>query len=325
MATPGRITVVKKSRLWIAAGFVFAVLAGVIWVPFPHHVSCLLELRPREAISVYVTTAGRLDKINTSAGTAVVAGTVLGTLHNGELAQQMLELNAKKAMLDSQIKSVSFYTGSSALDARRQLRQMQESLRSIQEQIVEKQREQDFLTLSAPVAGTILPPPLIRSSADDEESLLPTWSGSPLEPQNLGAWLPTRTLFCQIGDPAKWEAILLVDQADMDFVRVDQEVAIKLDGLPHRTFVGKISAISPADLKRTPHEPSQKNAAANAAKSADSAEHSTTISYEARVPLNDDELLFLRGIRGRAKIDAQNLSLGDRLWRYLAHTFRFSP
>ncbi len=324
MATPGRITVVKKPRLWIAGGFVFALLAGVIWVPLPHHVSCLLELHPREAISVYVTTPGRLDRINTSEGTPVLAGTVLGTLHNGELAQQMLELIAKKTMLDSQIKSVNFYTGSAASDARRQLRQMQEALRSIQEQIVEKQREQDFLSLAAPVAGTVLPPPVIPSSADDE-ALLPTWSGSPLEPQNLGAWLPTRTLFCQIGNPAKWEAILLIDQADMDFVRVDQEVAIKLDGLPHRTFVGKISAISPADLKRTPHEPSQKNAGANAAKSADSAEHSTTISYEARVPLNDDELLFLRGIRGRAKIDAQNLSLGDRLWRYLSHTFRFSP
>ena len=42
----------------------------------------------------------------------------------------------------------------------------------------------------------------------------PMWSGSPLDEHNLGATLDHGKLFCQIGDPGKFEAVLYVDQAD---------------------------------------------------------------------------------------------------------------
>ena len=57
---------------------------------------------------------------------------------------------------------------------------------------------------------------------------MPTWSGSPLEPENIGATLMTGTKFCQIGDPRSLEARLVIDQGDVEFVAPGQRVEIML-------------------------------------------------------------------------------------------------
>ena len=46
-------------------------------------------------------------------------------------------------------------------------------------------------------------------------------------------------------------------------------------------------------------------------------------SYQAIVPINDDEGVLLVGLRGRAKIHTAPLSLGARLWRLIMNTFNF--
>ena len=51
---------------------------------------------------------------------------------------------------------------------------------------------------------------------------LPAWSGTPLDPENLGATLEQGVLFCQIGDPKRLEAVLVIDQADRNIVREGQ-------------------------------------------------------------------------------------------------------
>ena len=51
-------------------------------------------------------------------------------------------------------------------------------------------------------------------------------------------------MFCQIGDPRKLEAILVIDQGDIDFVHEGQEVDLKFDALPHDTLHGRIAEIA---------------------------------------------------------------------------------
>jgi putative peptide zinc metalloprotease protein len=324
LTVPGRITTVRKMRMALAAAVVLLLLAAVIWLPLPYHVTCQLEIRPREAASIYVATPGRLDQICVQAGEHVASGTVLAVTQNSDVAARLLEIESRRTLNATEIKNLNFLSGAAAAEARKQLPQLQESLRSLDEQLAEKRREQAFLTLRAPTAGTILPPPPNQPQTDDDAAL-PTWSGTPLDPQNLGAWLPTRTLFCQIGDPTKWEAILIIDQADMDFVQRQQTVSIKLDELPDQTFTGTISDISNTDLKIAPQALSHKNGGALTTKgTAAGSERPLNISYEARVPLDDPQQVLLPRLRGRAKIDAGSMSLGDRLWRYISHAFSFS-
>jgi hypothetical protein len=46
-------------------------------------------------------------------------------------------------------------------------------------------------------------------------------------------------------------------------------------------------------------------------------------SYQAVVPLTDDEGVMVVGLRGRAKIHTAPLSLGARFWRLIMNTFNF--
>ncbi len=74
------------------------------------------------------------------------------------------------------------------------------------------------LELLAPIDGFVIPPmPLPQPQADDNERL-PSWWGTPLEKRNLGAYLKAGVPFCQIGDPKKMQANMIIDQADVDLV-----------------------------------------------------------------------------------------------------------
>src|SRR5205085_6190024 len=125
------------------------------------------------------------------------------------------------------------------------------------QQLKEKERDLERLVLKAPVDGTIIPPPEIpKRHAHDGE--LRTFSGTPLRDINLGAHLQESTLFCQIGNPANMEAVLVVDQDEIEFMDQEQSVDIKIDELPGRTFHTRIAEISKADLKVAPRQLSNK-------------------------------------------------------------------
>src|SRR4030042_4504585 len=84
------------------------------------------------------------------------------------------------------------------------------------------------------------------------------WSRTPLEPENRGCYLPKDVEFCQVGDPKQLEAILVIDQADVEFVREMfnegkcPKVEIKLDELPHDTLLSQVTEISADELRASP-------------------------------------------------------------------------
>ena len=73
---------------------------------------------------------------------------------------------------------------------------------------------------------------------------MPSWSGTPLDEENYRPFLKEGALFCLVGDPRKLEAVLVIDQGDIDYVKENQEVDLKFDALPHDTLHGKIERIS---------------------------------------------------------------------------------
>ena len=52
-------------------------------------------------------------------------------------------------------------------------------------------------------------------------------------------------------------------------------------------------------------------------------ERPQSASFQAIVPITDEEGVMLVGLRGRAKIHTAPLSLGARLWRLIMNTFNF--
>ncbi len=117
----------------------------------------------------------------------------------------------------------------------------------------------------------------------------------------------------------------MIDQGDIDYVTEDQKVDLKFDALPYDTLHGQIERISKSSLKITPRRlstnesgelPSVKDPETGVDKP-------QSASYQALVPITDEEGVLIDGLRGRAKIHTDPLSLGARLWRLIMNTFNF--
>ncbi len=205
-----------------------------------------------------------------------------------------------------------------------QISQVEEALKTYQSELDKKARDQERLRLVAPMAGTVLPPPAIPRHEDIDEKL-PNWSGTPLEPENVGAYLEAGTLFCQVGDPKRLEAVLIVDQTDRSIIHDGQSVDIKLEGFPSTTIHGTIAEIAESELKVTPKRLLTRYGGEVPSKTDPQTgiEKPQSTSYQARVPIDDTAGVITLGVRGQARVYTTWLPLGTRLWRLVAHTFNF--
>jgi putative peptide zinc metalloprotease protein len=320
-SVPGRMDQVKSTNFAISATVVVALVLVILFVPVPHRVLCSLEVKPRGAESVYVSVPGRLEEVYVKPGQSVQKGDRLARLSNLDLELAVAEMAQRRDELYSRQQSLGYQRYRDP-KAGMEIASMQESLTAAEEQLREKQADLDKLILVAPASGTVLPPPYLPDRPDPD-GRLSTWSGSPLEPRNIGATLTESTLFCQIGDPKQMEAILIIDQADVDFIHHGQATDIKLDQLPGDTFHSEIAEISNLDLKVTPRQLSNKAGGSIATKTDPSGvERPMSTSYQARAPI-DESTLLRPGLRGQAKIHVGWQSLGSRFWRYLSQQFHF--
>ena len=146
-----------------------------------------------------------------------------------------------------------------------------------------------------------------------------------MQPENLGAFLETGVLFCQIGDPKKLEAVLVIDQSDRNIVREDQVVDIKLEGFSGTTLHCRVQEIAESELKVCPKRLSNKSGGEVSTKTDPQTgeERPMSTSYQARVPVDNPDDYYRIGLRGQACVHTDWISLGARLWRLIRHTFNF--
>jgi len=328
---PGRIEKVKKPRMYFSLALLTAIVLAVIFVPLPHSVECTLEIQPRDAEPVYVDVSdgGRLDEVDVEPGQQVAKGMRLAQLSNVDVDLELARLSGKYDRYNIELTNLrrKRHTDPQAFA---EIPQVEEALETVGKQLEEKQKDKQRLTLEAPIDGAVLPPP---STPDRGASTgqLSTWSGTPLQPENLGAHLEESVLFCQIGDPKRLEAILVIDQTDIDFVRAmlgkdrRPKVEFKLDELPHDTLKSEITEIAEVDLQFTPQQLSTKTGGelATLTDPETGMERPQSTSYQARAPIEDPEDVIRIGMRGRGKIHTDWQPLGTRLWRFISHTFNF--
>ena len=323
MSVPGEDEQGEKARVFATVGVVGAVVMFVALVPLPHRVFCTLVIEPRGAKPVYADVNGRLVEVNVEPGQKVTRNQPLAQLVNYEMELGLVELEGRYDRTLIQIEALHQRRFDDP-EARALLPQVEESRATLEKQLDEKRRAAAELTLRAPVDGTVLSPPLTPKQSLEQTGTLPTWSGSPLEKRNLNCQLTEGALLCRVGDPTKWEARLIIDQADMAFVVQGQEIDIKLDELSFETFSGTIAEVSTDPLRYAPTNVSGQAGGDLATKSDRAGRQSpVTNSYEARVELDDPEQIFRMGLTGKGKIRAGTRTIGQRLARFLAETFRF--
>ncbi|MCE9544991.1 MAG: HlyD family efflux transporter periplasmic adaptor subunit [Planctomycetia bacterium] len=328
LSVPGQLEKIHLPRVALTLGLVVMALLFALAIPLPHRVYCALEVQPHEAAQVFVEVPGVLREVKVRAGDHVEAGDVLATLENLdsrlEIAKLSGECDEDEAKLNM-LQHLRHLHNASSKEAESQIAELEKSLASVRERLAERQRDLGHLTLRSPRSGIVLPPPMVKATAKSEEGLV-AWSGTPLDRQNLGTWLNTGSQACYIGNPKQLEAVLVIDQADIQFIHEGQEVALLLDSMAGRSIVGKVAAISQAELKTSSQRMSTKHGGQLDTRSDPETgqERPASPSYQASVVLDNSDHVLRLSLKGEARVQVGTETLGRKLWRFLSRTFYFN-
>ncbi len=328
MSVPGRLQEVKKVRMYATLGVIAAIVGVIVFVPLPYSVVCPVQVQPHNASHVYVEVAGTLTKPRVKPGDWVEQGAVLVELQNLALDQEISQLSGQLAATEKELeylRRAKLNSGREGLEAASKLREVEQQFASFTEQLKQKKKDRERLTLVAPVSGYVIPPEL-KSAPPAHSDVLPTWSGTPFDEENVGAWMQVSEMFCQIGEVSDLEAMLVIDQSYRPFVAKGQEVEIKLDNFAAETIDGlKLDEIAAEHMESVPPRLSQE-AGYDIITEPDSTGRQMPMdpSYEATVILPDKDGMLHVGLRGHAKIHAAPRTIWDRVWRFLTKTFSFT-
>jgi putative peptide zinc metalloprotease protein len=320
--TPGRMNQVKTKNVVISSLVVATAVGLFCFLPLPHFVYCEFDVVPSENDAVFVQAAGQIDSVEVKPGDSVVAGQRIAKLRNEELDLQLVRLKSLRRETVSDLQMLKSLSNQDPT-LLPQIPPLEDSLRMLDKQVEVKEQEAAKLILNAHRSGEIAPPP-VRNPGPMQKDQLPDWSGSPFEERNLGALMNSGELFCHVVDRARYRAVLMIDQGDMEFIAPDKPVTLKFDLHPDDWSYGKITTIARSQIEALPPSLSSSAGGSIAAKPDPSGmQRPISTTYQAEVMIDKPPRDLRSGMRGRARVYTGTRSAGARLWRYLAQTFHF--
>ncbi|HEY3392614.1 MAG TPA: site-2 protease family protein [Lacipirellulaceae bacterium] len=316
---------IRAGRLVGIVSLGLAALVVLLSLPVNYYVRAPLVLLPDEAARVYATTGGRLVSA-IPAGHKVSRGELIGQLVDPELERELMRLEGEHALRQLKVEHLERLRGGDP-EANDQLPTARAALADTKRRLEDRRRAVERLALRSAADGFVIAaPPAPQSSAVSDQ--LATWSGSLLEPANLGAQLEPGTLVCLVGDPGRLTAVLLIDDAEVKRLQPGQRARLVIDQLPGEVIDGEV-----VDVAR--HE--VRDDASEGAARADLAAlfaglvppGQTGALYQARVRLdaaadvsNAGYRKLVIGGRGQAKVAAERITLARSILRYIGQTFR---
>ncbi|MBN1853768.1 MAG: hemolysin D [Pirellulales bacterium] len=323
---PGRLGKVKRKRMVASLGLLICLVAAVLFIPLPASVYCPLVVQPRGAEPVYVEVAGVLADVQVQPGDYVQKNQLLAELKNYDIEIQIAKQQGILGSYEADL-NVAYRLAHQDDATARRLPASRAAYNTAVEQLAQLEADREKLRLVAPCDGYVIPPPL-AGEPPPASGELPQWSGTPFDKKNEGATLVPgeRGLFCWIGDPEKLEAHLVIDQADIEFVDIGQNVEINLFQNSDRGIIltSTIAEIAPEELKSSPkHLASHSGGPLATEIDPSGVPRPLNTSYQATVPIENLDGAFRVGLTGTAKIQIPPRTLANRLWRYLRATFSF--
>lgn len=320
---PGRIQRIKMKRLLptLAICIGLVVLIGV--VPFPHHVICAFTIRPHGSQTLYVKHDAVLKKVHVVPGQKVAAGDLLAELENLESLLKFSKLKSDGDEIKSEIQSIERSRDTSSVTTNK-LNELKESHATNLDSL--RQYEEVVLSfrVTAPRDGDVIPE--WTSDRRETSGQLESWAGSPLAKENLGTSLSSGTKLCTIGDLTSFDAVLVVNEHDIRFVKEGQTVSLLLDSNSLHRILGQIGTIAAKESEDLPGSLStekggsialQTPTTSNAPDRRPADEH-----FEASVVLPECANKLSSGLRGQARIRVGSRTLIVMGQQYFYRSFR---
>ena len=300
--TPGRMRKVKKARATSFAVVAVAIVAGILLIPTPLRVQGTLVLTAAKPAVIYAEVPGRLVKLNVRDGEWVKEGTVLAELSNPEKIRELYQLQEQH---DVSFAKAAWFAMSSDLESRGQSKSHDKMAIDLLPALEKVNDQMNKLRLVAPRDGVAMGVPL---------------------PETLGQWLKSGKPFCEVGDPHKLEAHLILDQGDIDLISVNRRAWVKVYGDSEITWKSYVEEVAKRNREEIPPEMSNAAGGEIATKQDQKTGQAKpqTAVYEVIIPIENPHLVLQPGLRGFAKIDGGTHTLGWWLWRLITKTFHFT-
>lgn len=213
------LAAVPRRRLMIYAGIAIVVLAALTLIRWPLRVpGAGATFRPTSFAPVRALVAGVVERIPVTEGMAVARGTPIAYLRANALRADR-EATAAEASSADRMAALAASRGDAAEE--RMQRTRAEALRR---ELALIEEELGYTVVRAPVSGIVLTP----------------------RPEELtGTSLEEGDLVLTLGRTDSLELEFGVDQRDIGRVRQGQEVRLRVDALPQRTFSGRVTSVAP--------------------------------------------------------------------------------
>lgn len=307
------------AALLLAAGL--SGLGMLLAAPLPCRVTAPATIEAVGAERIYVATPGVL-RWAIEPGAQVEPGTVLARLEDKRLEAERLRIDGERKRSQARVASLQARVAGDDSAAAELL-----VAREIAADLAEQARliEQDWrsLTVRSETAGRVLPPPA-SGEANDEPTRLPAWRRVPLAKENLGCHLDRGVLLCLVATPAERQAVALVDEADIGYLRVGQAAKIRLAHAPANPAPAEVQTIAEADAESLPPALLAQRDLAAERRPGGGASPVRTL-YQVRLSLTDWPAAPPVGARATVKVSVAPQTPARRLVRWAYATFRIDP
>ncbi len=310
--TPGRLRKVKKVRVTAFAVATIAIVAAVLAIPTPLRVQGTFVLRLANPEIVYAEVEGQLVELDVKNGQWVTKDTVLAKLRNPQKQKELLE-----RQLDHDVNFVKaqYFLTNPERDSRAQALRHQE-MADKTEPIIKNITDQiSKLTLVAERDGQVIGVP--------GKSKIGMWfkPGKPTDTEEH----TEKLFFCEIGDPHKLEAHMILEQSDINLLTLGNKAWLKIDGKAETTYRATVGVIAPRASDQVPPELTNLAEGQIPAKPdpKTGVVHPLNPVYEVIIPIDNETLELEPGLRGFAKIDGGTYTLAWWLLRWWNKVFNF--
>jgi putative peptide zinc metalloprotease protein len=309
----------RPARFGIGCAVLAAAVAAAFLVPLPHRVSAPFVVVPRDAHNLFVSVPGELPAAasvpRVQYGDRVAAGQVVAVLESHVIAQEIVRLEGERARQAIVVEGLRRQQLTSP-EAAARLSSTRSVMTDLEHQLEQRRRDRAALTLTSPVYGELLPPLDETPSAVDPLRQ----ERPPLDPRNHQPWLSTGTVVGVVADPGRVDALLVVDQVDLPYIRAGQRVRLRLGQSAGRIITGEVVEVAtrvlehtPAALVATGRLPSRVGA--------DGTIRPLRTAYEVRVELVETPHTLAINAAGTARIETGRMDLAHRLARWVQRTF----